>query len=63
MKIYNCVRDAKLMELAELQAVDKRARAVQSNIQFNEPEQSAPEAEETVKAPKKARAKKKKEGV
>lgn len=51
------------MELAELQAIDQRARAVQAINQPNEPEQPTPEVDETVEIPKKTRPKKKKEGV
>lgn len=63
MKIHNCVRDAKLMELAELQAIDERVRAVQANTQPYEQELPAKEAEEENYSPQKSRAKKKKERV
>lgn len=63
MKIHNCVRDAKLMELAELQAIDERIRAVHADTQPYEQELPAQKAEETIDAPQKSRAKKKKERV
>lgn len=61
MKIHNCVRDAKLMELAELQAIDDRAKAVQANTKFYEQEQQTIETKENSNPLQKARTKKKKE--
>ena len=63
MKIHNCVRDAKLMELVELQAIDKRAKAVQATTHSNESKQSDVEPQKSVETPQKARSKKKKEEV
>lgn len=54
------------MELAELKAEADRVRAVQANNQPNETEQPTEgekEAENEVEPAKKARSKKKKEGV
>lgn len=65
MKIHNFVRDAKQMELAELQAVNERVRAVQAITQPNEPEnESATETEAPKETARKTtRSKKAKEGV
>lgn len=66
MKIHQCARDARLMEIAELEAADKRVRAVQAKHQPNETKQSTEEkteAEAPVEPTQKARSKKKKEGV
>lgn len=63
MNIHTCVRDAKLMELAELQAIDNRARAVQANIEPNEQRIQETKVEEKTDTPQKPRPKKKKAGV
>lgn len=65
MRILNYVRDAKRMELTELQAIDKRVRAVQANNEPDEPiNATEPEVETTEEAPKKtARQKKSKERI
>lgn len=63
MKIHNCVRDAKLMELAEMQAINNRVRAVHADSQPNEQEKTIEEFKENVSSSPKQRAKKKKERV
>lgn len=73
MKIHTIVRDAQRMEMSELEAINRRVRAVQATPQPNEPErtESIPEpeteiiekAEEKVEVPSPARKKKKKENV
>lgn len=63
MKIHTCVRDAKLMDLAELQAVDTRAKTLQANIVDDESGLSEAKEKEEVETPKKSRKKKKEEDV
>ena len=63
MKIYECVRDAKLMRLSELKAIDERVRAVQAKNPPYGQEQPTKEETEEVKAPAKKGSKKKKEGL
>ena len=55
MNIHTCVRDAKLMELAELQAIDNRARAVQANIEPNEQRIQETKVEQKTDPPQKPR--------
>ncbi len=62
MKIHTCVRDAKRMELSELEAINRNVVEVQAaNIVENESEHS--ETREETETPKKSRKKKKKEDV
>lgn len=67
MKIHTFVRDAHSMEINELEAINRRVRAVQATPQPDENERTehepAQEAEENLEVPKKARKKKKEEGI
>lgn len=59
MKIHTCVRDAKRMELSELEAINRNVTHVQADIQEDGEKSEIQEAE----APKKSRKKKKEEGL
>lgn len=60
MKIHTCVRDAKRMELNELEAINRSVISVQANIVEDESESSEVKEVET---PKKSRKKKKEEDL
>lgn len=60
MKIHTCVRDAKRMELNELEAINRNVVSVQANIVEDE---SEPSEVKEVETPKKSRKKKKEEDL
>lgn len=60
MKIHTCVRDAKRMELNELEAINRNVVSVQANIVEDE---SEPSEVKEVETPKKSRKKKKEENL
>lgn len=60
MKIHTCVRDAKRMELNELEAINRNVVSVQANIVEDE---SEPSEVKEVETPKKSRKKKKEEDI
>ena len=67
MKIHTIARDAKQMQMAELEAINRRAAEVQAtptdNGTVEQPEQAAEEAKEEAADTKATRPKKKKAGV
>lgn len=67
MKIHTIARDAKQMQMAELEAINRRAAEVQAtqtdNGTVEQPEQAAEEAKEEATDAKATRSKKKKAGV
>lgn len=67
MKIHTIARDAKQMQMAELEATNRRAAEVQAtqtdNGTVEQPEQAAEEAKEEATDAKATRSKKKKAGV
>lgn len=67
MKIHTIARDAKQMQMAELEAINRRAAEVQAtqtdNGTVEQPEQAAEEAKEEAADAKATRPKKKKAGV
>lgn len=67
MKIYTIARDAKQMQMAELEAINRRATEVQAtqtdNGTIEQPEQTTEEAKEEAADTKATRPKKKKAGV
>ena len=67
MKIHTIARDAKQMQMAELEAINRRAAEVQAiptdNGTVERPEQTAEEAKEEAADTKATRQKKKKAGV
>lgn len=68
MKIHTIARDAKQMQMAELEAINRRAAEVQATPTDNDgtveqPEQAAEEAKEEATDAKATRPKKKKAGV
>ena len=67
MKIHTIARDAKQMQMAELEAINRRATEVQAiptdNGTVEQPEQTAEEVKEEAADTKATRPKKKKAGV
>lgn len=67
MKIHTIARDAKQMQMAELEAINRRAAEVQAtqtdNGTVEQPEQATEEAKEETADTKATRPKKKKAGV
>lgn len=67
MKIHTIARDAKQMQMAELEAINRRAAEVQAtqtdNGTVEQPEQAAETAKEEATDAKATRSKKKKAGV
>lgn len=62
MKIHTCARDAKRMELSELEAINRNVVEVQATkIVENESEHSEPQEE--TEAPQKPRKKKKEKDI
>lgn len=67
MKIHTIARDAKQMQMAELEAINRRATEVQAiptdNDTVEQPKQTTEEAKEEAADTKATRPKKKKAGV
>lgn len=63
MKIHTCIRDARRMELSELEAINRNVVEVQANIVENGNEDSETQEAKETETAKKTRKKKNKEGV